>query len=98
MKIDNFARFNSKYEARSYEQCVEMCERIAGEYDWQGKHQQALDWKMKANNYRKQLPDVAFSRVMDGAMEREYDAVFGTQHPEATHPNYRGRFDAETNR
>ena len=98
MKIDNFARFNSKYEARSYEQCVEMCERIAGEYDWQGKHQQALDWKIKANNYRKQLPDVAFSRVMDGAMEREYDAVFGTQYPETIHPNYRGRFDAETNR
>ena len=98
MKIDNFKRFNSKYEARSYEQCVEMCERIAGEYDWQGKHQQALDWKIKANNYRKQLPDVAFSRVMDGALEREYDAVFGTHHPENIHPNFRGRFDAETNR
>ena len=95
MNVDNFARFNSMHDARSYEQCVEMCERIAGEYDWQGKHQQALDWKLKANHYRKHLPDVAFSRVMDGAMENEYDKLFGVHHPENMHPNYRGRFDAE---
>ena len=95
MNVDNFARFNSRHDARSYEQCVEMCERIAGEYDWQGKHQQALDWKLKANHYRKHLPDVSFSRVMDGAMENEYDKLFGVHHPENMHPNYRGRFDAE---
>ncbi len=95
MKINNFARFNSKYDARSYEQCVEMCERIAGEYDWQGKHNQALDWKLKANNYKKHLPDMAFSRVMDSVMEIEYDKVFGRHHPENVHPCYRGRVDAE---
>jgi len=97
MSVNNYARFNSKHDARSYEQCVEMCERIAGEYDWQGKHNQALDWKLKANNYRKHLPDRAFSRVMDSMMEKEYEQVLGTRHPEDIHPCYRGRFDATKN-
>jgi len=69
---------SDKHE-RSYAQCVEMCEQIAQEHDWNGDAVSSKTWQVKASLYRKQrdAPQGHNARVSDRMLEEEYEAVFG---------------------
>jgi len=69
---------SDKHE-RSYAQCVEMCEQIAQEHDWNGDASGFKTWWTKRDLYAKQrdAPQGHNARVSDRMLEEEYEAVFG---------------------
>jgi hypothetical protein len=78
----------SQKNSRSYEQCVEMCERIAAEHDWNGNNVGFKTWWTKAELYRKQkeAPNGHIGRVTDRGLEEEYEAMFGNPYGKAEMP------------
>jgi hypothetical protein len=78
----------SQKNSRSYEQCVEMCERIAAEHDWNGNPVEFKTWWTKADLYRKQrdADNGHTFRVTDARLEEEYEAMFGNPYGKAEMP------------
>ena len=92
---------SDKYE-RSYEQCFEMCERIAMEHDWNGNGVEFKTWWTKRILYAKQryAPNGHTARVSDRMLEEEYEAVFGKPCGRAEMPRmeYREFYNPEVRR
>lgn len=92
---------SDKYE-RSYEQCVEMCERIAMDHDWNGNDVEFKTWWTKRDLYIKQrdATNGHTARVSDRMLEEEYEAVFGKPCGRAEMPRmeYREFFNPEVRR
>lgn len=92
----------SEQYSRSYAQCVEMCEQIAAEHDWNGDSTGFKTWSVKADLYRKQRDTVIghTARVADRRLEEEYTAVFGKPCGRAEMPRmeYREFYNPEVRR
>ena len=92
----------SEKNSRSYEQCVEMCERIAMEHDWNGNGVEFKTWWTKRDLYAKQR-DTELGhtfRVTDGRLEDEYELLFGKPCGRADMPlmEYREFYNPEVRR
>ena len=89
----------SEKNSRSYAQCVEMCEHIATEHDWEGNRIEFKTWWTKRDLYAKQRDSELGHtfRVTDNRLEEEYESIFGKEYGKAEMPRmeYREFFNPE---
>lgn len=89
----------SEKNSRSYAQCVEMCEQIAQEHDWNGDASGFKTWWTKRDLYAKQRDtDIGHTfRVTDRRLEEEYESLFGKScgKQDMTRMEYREFFNPE---